>query len=137
MAHESSVRVGSGVSVLRAGLVPGFPGTLPGMRGTNAVVINYEDINSLIGIIQSSSVSVTGAVTGVHITTPANRLRGRRQVTIQNLGPQTAYIGEEFFDIDDGYPIGSGVSLTLDILDRGDIFTHSDGVSDLRILELK
>ena len=137
MAGRSSPVAGSGISVLREGLAPGSKGPVRALMSSNAAVTNYEDINSKIGIIQSSSVSVTGSVTGVHITTPANRLRGRRQVNIQNLGPQTAYIGEEFFDIDDGYPIGSGITLTLDILDVGDIYALSDGTSDIRILELK
>lgn len=137
MAGRSTPIAGSGISVLREGLAPGSKGPVRALMSSNAAITNYEDIQSKIGIIQASQVSVTGAVTGVQITPAASRLRGRRQVTIQNLGPQIAYIGEEFFAIGDGYPIGSGVSLTLDILDFGDIFSLSDGTSDLRILELK
>ena len=84
MANESSVRAGSGVSVLREGLVPGYPNALPGMRGTNSVVINYADINSKIGIVQSSGLMVTADAD--HINGQENRLRSRREETIQKLG---------------------------------------------------
>ena len=135
MAHESSVRVGSGVSVLREGLVPGYPAQLPGMRGSNSVLINYEDVQSKIGIVQSSGLAVGGSA--IHLTGPATRLRGRRQVLIQNLGGDSAYIGDASVTPTDGLQIMSGTILTLDVLDVGDIYVVSDGASDVRILELK
>ena len=135
MANESSVRAGSGVSVLREGLVPGYPTALPGMRGTNSVVINYEDINSKIGIVQSSGLLVTADA--VHITGPENRLRGRREVTIQNLGAGVAYIGDASVTTSDGLQIPVGDILTLSVLDVGNIYAVSASTSDLRILELK
>jgi hypothetical protein len=135
MAHESSVRVGSGVSVLRAGLVPGNDLAIPGMRGSNSVVINYEDINSKMGIVQSSGLHV--ADFPVHVTGAAERLRGRRQMMIQNLGPSLAYIGDSTVTTTGGLCVPSGTILTLNVLDVGNIFAISAGTSDLRILELK
>ena len=142
MAFESSVRVGSGVSVLREGLVPGFPTALPGMRGSNAVVINYEDINSSVGTIQTSGLTVVGDA--VHITGPATRLRGRRQLKIQNLGAHTGAGESDVFiggnssvTTSNGLAIPSGTTLTLNVLDVGNIFIISAGASDVRILELK
>lgn len=135
MAVESSVRAGSGVSILREGLVPGHPTALPGMRGTNAVVINYEDINSKIGIMQSSGLHV--ADFAIHITGDAERLRGRRQVMIQNLGAGDVFIGDSSVTTTGGLQIASGDILTLNVLDVGDIFAISASTSDLRILELK
>lgn len=135
MAHESSVRVGSGVSVLRNGLVPGFPTALPGMRGSNAVIINYEDLNSSMGIMQSSGLAVGSDA--IQITGPATRLSGRRQVMIQNLGASAAFIGDSNVTTNDGIQIASGDMLTLNVLDLGDIYVVSASLSDLRILELK
>ena len=136
MAFESSVRVGSGVSILREGLVPGFPTRLPGMRGSNAVVINYEDINSLLGIIQSSGLTVSDDA--VHVSGPATRLRGRRQLKIQNLGAAAVHVGGDAgVTTSDGLAVPSGDTLTLNILDVGDIFVISAGTSDVRVLELK
>lgn len=140
MARESSVRAGSGVSVLREGLVPGYPTQLPGMLGSNVVVINYEDIGSKIGIVQSSGLAVTDDA--IHISGPENRLRGRRQVMIQNLGNTTGisgavYIGDSSVTTSDGLLVPSGTTLTLNILDVGNIYAVSDGLSDVRILELK
>lgn len=135
MAVESSVRAGSGVSILREGLVPGFPTALPGMRGTNSVVINYEDINSKIGIIQSSGLHVANFP--VQITGDAERLRGRREVRIQNLGVGAVFIGDAGVTTTGGLQIPSGNILTLSVLDVGDIYAISASTSDLRILELK
>lgn len=135
MAFESSVRVGSGISVLREGLVPGNDLVIPVIRGTNAVVVNYEDIESKIGIVQSSGLTVVADA--VHVTGPENRLRGRRQLIMQNLGPQGVYIGDSAVTTSDGLLIASGDLLSLNVLDVGDIFAISDGTSDVRVLELK
>lgn len=135
MAYESSVRVGSGVSVLREGLVPGYPMPIPGMRGSNHVVINYEDIESKLGIVQTSGLVVTG--NAVHVTGPASRLRGRRQLLIQNLGSSNLYVGASGVSTFNGLRVPSGVTLTLDVLDVGDIYAISEGASDVRVLELK
>lgn len=135
MAYESSVRAGSGISVMREGLVPGYPQPLPGMRGTNSVILNYEDIQSKVGTIQTSGLTVTGAA--VHLSGPANRLRGRRQLTIQNLGAGNLFIGGSNVTTSNGVRVGSGEILTLDVLDIGDIYGVSNATADVRILELK
>lgn len=135
MARESSVRIGSGISALREGLVPGHTLQLAGMCGTNSVIINYEDVNSVLGIVQSSGLAV-GEI-AAQITGPENRLRGRRQIIIQNLGSGAAYIGASNLTPTNGLQIAAGTMLTLDVLDVGDIYAISDSVSDLRILELK
>lgn len=135
MGYESSVRVGSGVSVLREGLVPGNDLAIPGMRGTNAVVVNYEDIESKIGIVQASGLTVV--TDAVHVTGPENRLRGRRQLIIQNLGTGVVYIGDSAVTAANGLQIASGDLLSLNVLDVGDIYAISDGTADVRILELK
>ena len=135
MAHESSVRAGSGVSVLREGLVPGYPQQLPGMRGTNSVVINYEDIQSKLGIVQSSGLAVGG--TAVQISGPATRLSGRRELLIQNLGAGNLFVGAAGVTANTGVRVGSGEILRLDVLDVGDIYGVSSAASDVRVLELK
>lgn len=135
MAFESSVRAGSGISILREGLAPNQQ-PLPGMRGTNSVVLNYEDIQSKIGIMQASGTIVTGDA--VQLSGPTTRLAGRRQLLIQNLGGGALYIGgASGVTSSDGYCVASGSSLSLDILDYGDVWGISDGTSDVRILELK
>ncbi len=135
MAVESSVRVGSGISVLREGLVPGNDLVIPVIRGSNAVVINYEDIESKIGIVQASGLHV--AAGPVQVTGPENRLRGRRQLIIQNLGAGAIYIGDSAVTTTDGLEIASGDLLSLNVLDVGDIYAISASTSDVRILELK
>ena len=146
MAYESSVMEGSGISVLRAGLRPGFPGAVPGVRGSNVVLQNYEDINSKLGQVQTSGLIVT--TSAVHVAGPATRLRSRRQLRIQNLGAPAgisgtpvlgnAYIGgDNSVTISNGLQIPSGAITTLDVLDIGDIYIISAGTSDVRILELR
>jgi hypothetical protein len=102
---------------------------------SNSAITNYEDINSKIGIVQSSGLAV--GADSVHLTGPATRLRGRREIMIQNLGSGAAYIGDSGVTTSNGLQIPSGDMLTLNVLDFGDLFAVSDGVSDLRILELK
>jgi len=135
MAQESSVRAGSGISVFREGLTPGSDMLIPGMRGSNNVVINYEDINSKVGVVQASGLTVVADA--VHLAGPATRLRGRRQLMIQNLGPSLLYVGDSSVTTTDGMCVGSGVTLTLDVLDVGNIYAISASVSDVRVMELK
>tara|TARA_R110000824_G_scaffold116426_1_gene267845 strand:+ start:1405 stop:1812 length:408 start_codon:yes stop_codon:yes gene_type:complete len=135
MAQESSVRAGSGISVFREGMTPGSDMLIPGMRGVNNVVINYEDINSKVGIVQASGLTVVADA--VHIAGPTTRLRGRRQLLIQNLGAGVLYIGGSTVTVADGVRVASGDTLTLDVLDVGDIYAISSAVSDVRVLELK
>jgi len=135
MAQESSVRAGSGISVFREGLTPGSDMSIPGMRGNNNVVINYEDINSKVGIVQASGLTVVGDA--VHVAGPTTRLRGRRQLMIQNLGAGALFIGDSTVTVAAGVRVASGDTLTLDVLDVGNIYAISDGVSDVRVMELK
>jgi len=135
MAYESSVRAGSGISVFREGLAPGSDQLIPGLRGSNSVVVNYEDIQSKVGTIQASGLTVVADA--VHVAGPATRLRGRRQLMIQNLGAGILYVGDSTVTAADGVRVASGDTLTLDVLDVGDIYAISDGVSDVRVVELK
>jgi len=135
MAYESSVMEGSGISVLRAGLRPGFPGAVPGVRGTNSVIVNYEDLNSKLGVVQSSGLHVAGFP--IHVTGPAERLRSRRELRIQNMGPGLAYVGASDVTTTGGLCITSGTIITLDVLDLGDIYAISASTSDLRVLEIR
>lgn len=135
MAQESSVRAGSGISVFREGLSPGTDMLITGMRGVNNVVVNYEDIISKVGIVQASGLTVVGDA--VHIAGPATRLRGRRQLMVQNLGAGLLFVGDSTVTITDGVRVASGDTLTLDVLDVGDVYAISDGVSDVRVMELK
>jgi len=132
MSTPSSVRVGSGVSVFRETNVP----QIIGMKGTNSVVINYEDINSSLGIMQGSGLTV--GTDAVHLTGPGNRMRGRRKLLVQNRGPQAVYMGgSASVTVSTGYGIPHSGSLELDVLDYGHIFVVSEGTSDVRILELR
>tara|TARA_S200002703_G_scaffold32680_1_gene28486 strand:- start:41 stop:358 length:318 start_codon:yes stop_codon:yes gene_type:complete len=105
------------------------------MRGTNNVVINYEDIQSKLGVVQSSGLTVTGAA--VHLSGPLTRLSGRRELLIQNLGAGALFIGGSNVTIANGVQVASGDLLRLDVLDVGDIYGVSDGTASVRILELK
>jgi hypothetical protein len=106
------------------------------MRGSNAVVINYEDINSLLGTVQASGLAV--GASAIQVSGPATRLRGRRQLRIQNLGADPAYVGgDSSVTTSTGFAIPSGDTLALDVLDVGDIWIISGGSSDVRVLELK
>lgn len=137
MAFESSVIVGSGISVLREPEVQ----NVPRMRGSNSVVVNYEDVNSLLGIAQSSGLAV--GTDSIQLTGPENRLRKRRKVLIQNLGDLPVYLGASGVTTSDGYRIDpltstSGMSsLELDVLDYGDLWVVADGDTNVRILELR
>ena len=141
MAYESSVRAGSGISVIH-------DSQIPNMRGTNAVVLNYEDIVSCIGIMQCSGLIV--GTNAIHASGPATRLRGRRKLRIQNLGPARAFIGgTSGVTINSGWRLaaptelggpnsGSGFAdIEFDILDHGDVWVISDSVAALRVLEMK
>jgi hypothetical protein len=132
MANESSVIVGSGVSVLREPEVQ----NVPRMRGTNSVVINYEDVNSLLGIAQSSGLAV--GTSAIQLTGPENRLRGRRQVIIQNLGSGNIYLGgDASVTTFAGLEIAANTSLTLHVLDYGNLWVVADALADVRVMELR
>lgn len=135
MAYESSVRIGSGISALREGLVAG-QNALQGMRGTNVVLINYEDLNSKLGLIQTSGLAVSSGL-AVQITGPENRLSGRRQLIIQNLGNAPVYVGGSGVTTSDGLQIGVNDKLSLEVMDVGDLYVTSVGNSDVRVMELK
>jgi hypothetical protein len=135
MAKESSAIAGSGISVLREGLTPNSNGPVLALRGTNSVVVNYEDIGSKLGIVQSSGLVI--ADDAVHITGPAGRLKGRRELIIQNLGTGGLYLGDVNVTAANGLMVASGDLLSLKVLDLGDIYGISDGASDVRILEIK
>lgn len=129
MAFESTAVAGSGISALRE------VHSLRAMRGSNAVITNYEDVNSVLGIIQNSGLAVGG--TAVQLTSPENRLRGRRRVIVQNLGAGDLYLGNSNVTTSNGLEIGANTSLTLDVLDLGDIWVVSASTSDVRVVELK
>lgn len=132
MAYESTAIVGSGVSALREPSVQ----NVRNMRGSNHVLVNYEDINSVLGIAQNSGLTVTTGA--VQLTGPATRLRGRRKLMIQNLGASIAYIGgTSGVTTANGVRVGSGELMTLDVLDFGDLWVVSAGTSDIRVMELR
>jgi hypothetical protein len=136
MARESTAFAGSGISILREGLAPNSKGAVPGIRGTNTIVSNYEDVNSKLGIIQASGLSV--GTTPIHLTAPENRLRGRRQIAIYNLGIQPVYIGgDDSVTTSTGFPIGPALPYTIDVLDHGDIFIVASTTTDVRVVEIK
>ncbi len=135
MARESTAFAGSGISALREGLTHNSRGPVRALGGTNSIVVNYEDINSSIGTIQSSGLLVTADA--VHVSGPANRLRGRRELRIQNMGEGLAYVGDSTVTTANGLCIPSGTTLALNVLDVGDIYAVSASTSDLRIFELK
>lgn len=129
MARESSAFVGSGISVLR------HTHSVPAMHGTNSVLLNYEDVGSLMGVVQNSGLVV--GTSAVQLTGPENRLRGRRQMMIHNLGPGGAFIGATGVTTSNGFPVGANSGLSLNVLDFGHIWVVSSSTSNLRILEIK
>jgi len=56
---------------------------------------------------------------------------------IQNLGAGLLFVGDSSVTVADGVQVASGVTLTLDVLDVGDIYAISSAVSDVRVMELK
>lgn len=131
MAYESTAIVGSGVSALREPSVQ----NVRNMRGSNGVVVNYEDINSMLGIVQSSGLHVPGS--RVQLTGPATRLRGRRQLLIQNLGAGNVFIGGSNVTTSNGVQVSSGSMITLDVLDFGDLWAVSNSTADVRVMEMR
>jgi hypothetical protein len=129
MARESSAIVGSGISALRE------QQDVRSMRGSNAVITNYEDVNSCLGVVQSTARPVGGITT--QLTLPAYRLRGRRKIIVQNLGSDNVFIGGADVSTSNGLRLGSGEKLELDVLDFGDIWVVSDGSADVRVLEIR
>lgn len=129
MAVESSAHVGSGIQVLRE------VHNVRALRGSNSVVVNYEDVNSSLGVTASSGLTVAGDA--VHLTGPTTRMRGRRKLLIQNLGAGLLYIGPSTVTAANGLEIAVDAILELDVLDFGNIYGISDGVSDVRVLELR
>lgn len=105
------------------------------MHGTNSVLLNYEDVGSLMGVVQNSGLVV--GTSAVQLTGPENRLRGRRQMMIHNLGPGNAFIGAPTVTTSNGFPINAGSGLNLNVLDFGHIWVVSSSTSNLRILEIK
>lgn len=135
MAKESSAIAGSGISLLREGLTPNSKGPVPAIRGTNSVLANYEDIQSKIGLVQSSGLAVS--TFPIHLTGPGIRLKGRRQLTIQNLGAGVVYVGDSTVTTATGLRIAVDELLTLDVLDFGDLYVIGAAAADVRVLELK
>ena len=129
MAYESSAFVGSGISVLRQ------IHNVPNLRGSNHVLLNYEDVNSLMGILQTSGLVV--GTSPVQLTGPENRLRGRRQVNISNSGTSVLFIGNSGVTQANGFPMLANTTLELKLLDFGNIWCVSNGVSSVRVLEIK
>jgi len=136
MAFESSSIAGSGISALREPAPTGS--NVPRMRGTNAIIANYEDVNSLLGIVQNTAIAASGN-TAEQLTPPATRLRRRRKIIVQNLGPSNAYIGTSDVTANNGLQIGVSGMLELDILDVGDLYVTlaSGAIADIRVLELR
>ncbi|MHA2063074.1 MAG: hypothetical protein ACXABY_01715 [Candidatus Thorarchaeota archaeon] len=133
MAFDSTVIVGSGVSALREPQPLGQ--NVPRMRGSNTVVLNYEDVNSCLGISQSTAVAIPASAT--QLTPPAIRLRGRRKMIVRNLGPDDLFVGAANVSVSNGFPIEASGLLELDVLDVGDIYGVSNGNANARILELR
>ena len=129
MARESSAIVGSGISALRE------QQDVRSMRGSNAVITNYEDVNSCLGVVQSTAKPV--GIMATQLTLPAHRLRGRRKIIVQNLGSDNVFIGGADVSTSNGLRLGSGEKLELDVLDFGDIWVVSDGSADVRVLEIR
>lgn len=135
MARESSAIAGSGISALREGLTPNNKGAVPAIRGTNSVVANYEDINSCLGIVRSSAVTI--GTTRSQLTPEADRLHGRRKIIIAN-GSTEIFIGGSDVTSSNGLRLAANARLELDVLDIGDLYgITASGTSDVRILELK
>lgn len=135
MAKESTAIAGSGVSALREGLTPNSKGPVPGLHGTNSVVVNYEDINSCLGIAQSTAATINA--TGSIMLAKENRLHGRRKIIIDN-GSGMIFIGGSDVTVANGLRLAASEKLALDVLDVGDLYAMTaSGTSDVRILELK
>lgn len=131
MAYESTAVIGSGVSVLREPAVQ----NVRHMRGSNSVVINYEDFNSLLGISRSSQLLASGVAQ--EATNPLSRLSARRKMILQNLGPSNSFIGSSEVTTSTGVRVASGEMFTVDILDYSEIWVVSEGISDVRVMELR
>ena len=127
MAYESSVINGSGLSVLR------YVANLPYFRGSNAAIINPEDVICGIGIFAASGFSVSSSATTNLTVTP---LANRRKLMVFNLGPQTVFVGNSGITTSTGYPIPSGGEKLFDVLAYGGLFGISAGTSDVRTLQI-
>ena len=127
MAYESSTITGSGITALRETY------QLTGLRGSNVVIINPEDILCALGKTANSGFTVTSSATTL-LTVPI--LAGRRKLLVFNLGPQTVFIGQSGITTSNGYPVPSGVEKAFDVLAYGGLFAISAGTSDVRTLQI-
>jgi hypothetical protein len=132
MARESASFIGSGIQVKRYdNLQAGFPAFI----GSNTLVVNPEDIDTVLGIPLTSNVSVGVSATALM----PNKLAARRKVFITNLSGEVVYIGGSDVTINNGYPLSSGIAFELNVISSSRETLHgvvATGTADVRILQL-
>lgn len=132
MTQQTPALRGSGIQTLR------HTHNLQFMVGSNTTLLNYEDINSCLGITQADSVQVddTGDNSdGTNLT--SGILPGRRKVWIKNLNATTVYIGPSGVTATNGYPLQQNEELKLDIIgfDSPFAITAADTIN-INVLQL-
>jgi hypothetical protein len=132
MARESASFMGSGIQTIR---YTNLQAGLPVFLGSNVVLVNPEDVDTLLGIPQQTNVSVTTTATELI----PNKLAARRKVLLTNTSGEVVYIGDSSVTINDGYPLTSGVALELNLIssDRESLYgIVAAGTADIRVLQL-
>lgn len=97
-------------------------------------VMNPEDWSAHFGV-RHTQITANGTAQEITISP----LEFRRAVAIQNLGPNTAYLGDSTVDIATGYPIDPDTNKEIAMDIKGTIKVYiitAGGNADIRILEI-
>lgn len=113
--------------------VPDQRNSLRNRQGEGAIILNPEDFSVSIGLKQQA-ITVPG---GTGQALPAVPLEYRRALVIHNDGPGILFIGDANVTTADGFPLGVGEKIAIDIIGTPNtiIWGVSSTTSDVRILE--
>lgn len=133
MAREASVIVGSGINPLKKDVCVNNTTKERHLRGTATVILNPEDASA-----GGSGLVTTITVDATAVKLPTTPLVYRRAISIfNNSVARTLFIGfDPSVTTGTGWPIPAGTSLPIDLNGQIEIYGISNGITDIRILEL-
>jgi hypothetical protein len=132
MAREASVLVGSGLTPGLSGVPFNSTTQERHVTGTSVAVLNPEDA-SIGGRLRIDQVSVGSTAT---VLPASGTLEYRRSIAIQNLGPDTLYIGNDSsVDPTTGWAIMSMSIFSIECKNNVQVWAVSAGSSDVRTIQ--
>lgn len=113
--------------------IPDQRNSLRNRVGQGSIILNPEDFSVSIGLRQQA-ITVPG---GTGQALPAAPLEFRRALVLHNDGPGILYIGDINVTSADGFPLGVGEKIAIDIIGTPNtiVWGVSSTTSDVRILE--